>query len=86
MIVKNCPAYLKQYNGACNERWNAQDLKVPFCADCSDCVIKKINDKLQEIHDTAGTGATTYQERLVREIRELLDLEVIKNQRGTKNG
>lgn len=34
--------------------------------------LKAIQPKLQEIYDCAGCGATTYQERLVNEIREIL--------------
>jgi len=34
--------------------------------------LEEIKPKLQELYDSAGTGATTYQERLVNEINEIL--------------
>lgn len=76
-IAKNCPAFIL-HNGLCRVRDAL--MQYPSCCNSPDCVIKKINGKLQEIYDTAGTGATTYQERLVREIRESLGIEDIKNE------
>lgn len=79
-IVKNCPAIVRV--DFCDD---GEILDAPYaccrkrkithdCKDCSDCVIKKLNTKLQEIYDSAGTGATTYVERLVKECRELLGI------------
>ena len=44
MIVKNCPAFDKQYN-ECHSKIEPHKI---YCQDCTDCVIKQVIEKCKE--------------------------------------
>lgn len=69
-IVKNCPAFDKQYN-ECHSKIEPHKI---YCQDCTDCVIKQVIGKCKDM----ASDRDYYAYDFANEILQLLDIEEIK--------